>query len=63
MGPHLYLVSPCFQGFLMEVIDAQSHYGVSNTTNSREPSFSVTGLRPGTGYIVSVLSFNSKGIK
>jgi hypothetical protein len=46
---------------MMEVIDATSHFTVANTTNRRDPAFTVTGLRPGTGYIVAVHSFNGKG--
>ena len=49
------------QGFVMEVRDAQTHFVVANTTNTRRAAFTVTGLRPGTGYIVSVHSFNPKG--
>lgn len=49
------------QNFLMEVIDAKTQFTVANTTNSISPAFTVTGLRPGTGYIVSVQAFNSKG--
>ena len=45
----------------MEVKDAQTHFVVANTTNTRRAAFTVTGLRPGTGYIVSVHSFNPKG--
>lgn len=49
------------QGFTMEVMDAKTHFVVANTTNTRSPSFTVTGLRPGTGYLVSVSSANAKG--
>ena len=49
------------QGFVMEVMDAKTHITVANTTNARDPAFTVTGLRPGVGYIVSVNSYNSKG--
>ena len=49
------------QGFIMAVKDAQTHFVVANTTNTRRAAFTVTGLRPGTGYIVSVHSFNPKG--
>lgn len=49
------------QAFMMEVIDATTHFLVANTTNANGPVFTVTGLRPGSGYIVSVYAFNSKG--
>lgn len=45
----------------MEVKDAKTHFVVANTTNTRVAAFTVTGLRPGTGYIVSVHSYNAKG--
>ncbi len=49
------------QKFLMEVRDAKSLFVVANTTNAARPVFTVTGLRPATGYVVSVRSFNVKG--
>ncbi len=49
------------QGFTMEVMDAQTQFVVANTTNRRGPAFTVTGLRPGTGYIVTISSSNAKG--
>ena len=45
----------------MQVMDAKTHFSVANTTNSRTPAFTVTGLRPGNGYIVSVAAYNGKG--
>ncbi len=49
------------QHFMLEVLDAKTHLSVANTTNVRDPAFTVTGLRPSTGYIVAVHSFNAKG--
>ncbi len=46
---------------MLEVLDAKTHLSVANTTNVRDPAFTVTGLRPSTGYIVAVHSFNAKG--
>ena len=45
----------------MEVMDAKTQFVVANTTNRRGPAFTVTGLRPGTGYRVTVRSANAKG--
>ena len=49
------------QDFTMEVRDAKTSFVVANTTNTRAPAFTVTGLRPGTGYWVSISSNNAKG--
>lgn len=49
------------QGFTMEVRDAKTAFVVANTTNTRSPAFTVTGLRPGTGYLVAISSGNDKG--
>jgi len=49
------------QAFMLEVMDAKTGFMVANTTNARSPSFAVTGLRPGTGYVVAVHSYNAKG--
>ena len=49
------------QIFTMEVTDAATNFVVANTTNSQSARFTVTGLRPGTEYIVSVSSANAKG--
>ena len=49
------------QGFMLEVLDAQTHFQVANTTNTRSPAFTVTGLNPGNGYIIAVHSYNAKG--
>jgi hypothetical protein len=49
------------QMFTMEVTDAATNFVVANTTNSQAPRFTVTGLRPGTGYLVSISSANAKG--
>jgi len=49
------------QAFVLEVSDAKTGFAVANTTNARSPTFAVTGLRPGTGYVVSVHSYNAKG--
>ena len=46
----------------MEVRDAKTSFVVANTTNTRAPAFTVTGLRPGTGYWVSISSHNAKGM-
>ena len=46
----------------MEVRDAKTSFVVANTTNTRAPAFTVTGLRPGTGYWVSISSNNAKGM-
>lgn len=58
--------APGFDGglpqlFTMEVTDAATNFVVANTTNSQAPRFTVTGLRPGTGYIVTISSANGKG--
>jgi hypothetical protein len=45
----------------MEVTDAATNFVVANTTNSQAPRFTVTGLRPGTSYIVSISASNGKG--
>jgi hypothetical protein len=45
----------------MEVMDAKTAFVVANTTNMRSPAFTVTGLRPGTGYWVTLSSGNAKG--
>ena len=42
-------------------MDSKTHFTVANTTNMRRAAFTVTGLLPGTGYIVSIASANSKG--
>ena len=44
-----------------QVMDSKTHFTVANTTNMRRAAFTVTGLLPGTGYIVSIASSNSKG--
>ena len=49
------------QAFVLEVVDAKTQFTVANTTNRKDPAFTVTGLRPGTGYVVAVHSFNAKG--
>ena len=45
----------------MEVRDAKTSFVVANTTNTRAAAFTVTGLRPGTSYLVSISSSNDKG--
>ena len=45
----------------MEVRDAKTSFLVANTTNTRAAAFTVTGLRPGTNYLVSISSSNDKG--
>ena len=42
-------------------MDSKTHFTVANTTNMRRAAFTVTGLLPGTGYIVAIASANSKG--
>ena len=49
------------QDFTMEVRDAKTSFVVANTTNTRAAAFTVTGLRPGTSYLVSISSSNDKG--
>lgn len=49
------------QDFTMEVRDAKTSFVVANTTNTRAAAFTVTGLRPGTAYIVKISSSNDKG--
>ena len=49
------------QDFTMEVRDAKTSFVVANTTNTRAAAFTVTGLRPGTNYLVSISSSNNKG--
>ena len=49
------------QDFTMEVRDAKTSFVVANTTNTRAPAFTVTGLRPGTAYTVRISSSNDKG--
>lgn len=44
----------------MEVRDSSSHFLIANTT-SRQPFFTVTGLRPETSYLVTLYSSNAKG--
>ena len=44
-------------------MDLKTHFTVANTTNMRRAAFTVTGLLPGTGYIVTIASSNSKGKK
>ena len=58
--------APGFDGglpqiFTMEVMDEATNFVVANTTNSQASRFTVTGLRPGTGYLVSISSANAKG--
>ena len=48
-------------GPVFQVMDAKTHFKVANTTNMVKPAFTVTGLMPGTGYVVSITSGNSKG--
>ena len=45
----------------MEVRDGKTSFVVANTTNTRAAAFTVTGLRPGTTYLVSISSSNDKG--
>jgi len=47
--------------FLLKVKDSKTHFTVANTTNMRRAAFTVTGLVPGTGYIIVIDSSNSKG--
>ena len=42
-------------------MDSKTHFTVANTTNMRRAAFTVTGLMPGTGYVVSITAGNSKG--
>ena len=49
------------QDFTMEVRDGKTSFVVANTTNTRAAAFTVTGLRPGTTYLVSISSSNDKG--
>jgi len=49
------------QAFSMQVMDSKTHFTVANTTNMRRAAFTVTGLMPGTGYLVAITSSNSKG--
>ena len=49
------------QDFTMEVRDGKTSFVVANTTNTRAATFTVTGLRPGTTYLVSISSSNDKG--
>lgn len=48
------------QGFTMEVYDAQTMALVSNVT-SKTPSFTVTGLEPGIGFLIELSASNGKG--
>ena len=49
------------QSFSMQVMDAKTHFTVANTTNMRQAAFTVTGLMPGTGYMVAITAGNTKG--
>ncbi len=60
-GSHDRPPPPFRKEFMLEVKDAKTHFTVANTTNRRDPAFTVTGLRPGSGYVISVHSFNAKG--
>ena len=46
---------------LLQVKDSKTHFTVANTTNMRRAAFTVTGLVPGTEYIIVIDSSNSKG--
>ena len=49
------------QNFTLEVRDTRSHRLMLNVTSERKPVFIARGLRPSTGYIVSVFAINAKG--
>lgn len=49
------------QGFTMEVRESNTQYMVANTTNTRSPAFTVTGLQAGKRYSIMISSGNAKG--
>ena len=45
----------------MEVRESNTQYMVANTTNTRSPAFTVTGLQAGKRYSIMISSGNAKG--
>eukprot|EP00094_Tigriopus_californicus_P009665 TCALIF_09318-PA protein Name:"Similar to Nphs1 Nephrin (Rattus norvegicus)" AED:0.04 eAED:0.04 QI:0/0.81/0.83/0.91/0.72/0.83/12/176/948 len=49
------------KNFTLEIRNAQTHALVHNQTRAEEPEFRAVGLKPATGYIVSIYSTNARG--
>lgn len=49
------------QNFTLEIRNAQTHALVHNQTRDLAPEFRAVGLKPATGYIVSIYSTNARG--